>query len=263
MNKKTIIFIHGAWVTPRCWDAFIGYFTQQGYTCLAPAWPHKDKSVKELRLSPSAELAGLGLQEIVDHYSAIIQEQPEPPILIGHSFGGLMTQLLLDRGLGVAGVAIDPAPPKGVMAVKPSVLKSLSGVLFTWRGWRKIVTWSFPEFRYAFVHSLPEQAQHEAYETHVVPETGRIFFQAALAPLSPASPMALNFQNSKRAPLLIIAGKDDKIVPKSIVKATYGKYRRSQAKTDYLEFASRTHWIIAQDGWEEVAGAIEDWLKKL
>ncbi len=183
--------------------------------------------------------------------------------MIGHSFGGLTTQLLLDRGLGAAGVAMDPAPPKGVMAIKPTVLKSLSGVLFTWRGWRKIVTWSFEEFRYAFMHSLPEQAQREAYENHVVPETGRIFFQAALAPVVPSSPLTINVKHEKRAPLLIIAGKDDKIAPQSVVLSTYKKYGRSSARTDYREFEGRTHWILAQDGWEEVAGAIQEWLNKL
>jgi pimeloyl-ACP methyl ester carboxylesterase len=260
---KTILFIHGAWVTPHCWDPFISYFEQQGYTCLAPTWPHKDKSVEELRRNPPAELAGLGVQEIVDHYAAIVKAQEEPPILIGHSFGGLFTQILLDRGLGAAGVAIDPAPPKGVLALQPTVLKSLSGVLFTWRGWRKIVRWSFEEFQYAFVHTLPEQEQRAAYETHVVPETGRIFFQDGFSLLAPSSPVKVDFQNSTRAPLLLIAGAEDQIVPHSVVKSTYQKYRSTPARTDFLTFEKRTHWIIAQGGWEEVATAIENWLKKL
>ncbi len=260
---NTILFIHGAWVTPRCWDPFIGYFEQQGYTCLAPTWPHKDRSVEELRSNPPAELAGLGVQEIVDHYAAIIKELQEPPVLIGHSFGGLFTQLLLDRGLGAAGVAIDPAPPKGVLALQPTVLKSLHGVLFTWRGWRKIVRWSFKDFQYAFVHTLPEAEQRAAYETHVVPETGRIFFQDGFSMLAPSSPVRVNFQNQERAPLLIIAGTNDLIVPQAVVKATYRKYSRSQVKTDLLTFENRTHWIIAQPGWEEVAAAITLWLKQL
>jgi pimeloyl-ACP methyl ester carboxylesterase len=261
--SKSIIFIHGAWVTPRCWDSFVSYFEQQGYTCLAPTWPHKDKSIEELRKNPPAALAGLGVQEIVDHYAAIIQAQEEPPILIGHSFGGLFVQLLLDRGLGAAGVAIDPAPPKGVFALYPTVLKSFARILFTWRGWRKIVRWSFKEFQYAFVHTLPENEQHAAYETHVVPETGRIFFQGGFSTLAPSSPVKVNFQNQKRAPLLLIAGAQDQVVPRRVVQSNYQKYHRSQARTDFLTFEGRTHWIIAQDGWKEVATAIEKWVFEL
>ena len=117
-SQMALIKDHGAWVTPHCWDPFISYFEQQGYTCLAPTWPHKDKSIEELRRNPPAKLAGLGVQEIVDHYAAIVKAQEEPPILIGHSFGGLFTQILLDRGLGAAGVAIDPAAAKGVLALR-------------------------------------------------------------------------------------------------------------------------------------------------
>jgi pimeloyl-ACP methyl ester carboxylesterase len=257
--SAAIVFIHGAWVTPRCWDPFKGYFEARGYRCLAPAWPGKDRNVGEIRQDPS-RLAGLGIAEIVNHYEAIIRGLDEPPILVGHSFGGLFVQILLDRGLGRVGVAIDPAPPKGVFAYEPTSFRALTSVLLTWRGWQRVVRWSFKRFRYAFVHSLPPDQQRAAYDTQVTPETGRIFFEAALQDVMRHAPSRVDFANAKRAPLLIVAGADDRIVPARVVRRNYRKYRASDAVTDYLEFPGRVHWIIAQDGWQEVAGAIAEWL---
>lgn len=261
--SNTIVFIHGAWMTPRCWEPFIGFFESRGYTCLAPAWPYKDLPIQELRQHPPAELAGLGVTEIVDHYASIIQELPEKPILVGHSFGGLFVQMLLDRGLGRAGVAIDPAPPKGVLPLEWSVLRSNASVLFKWMAWDQIVYLSFEDFCYAFVHTLSPEAQRAAYDTQVVPESGRIFFQDALAALDPHETVKVNFNNNERAPLLLIAGLEDHIVPPAVVKTTYNKQRLSSAQTDLMEFADRTHWIIAQDGWDDVAGSIHTWLTQV
>lgn len=260
---KTIVFVHGAWVAPMCWEPFKGFFAARGYECSAPAWPYRDKPVDELRKSPPAQLAGLGIREIVDHYAGIVKSLPEPPILIGHSFGGLFVQLLLDRGLGAAGVAIDSAPPKGIIITQPSAYRSLFGVISKWGAWKSIVRWSFPEFRYAFVHTLPEAEQRAAYERHVVPETGRIFFQTALSPFAPNSAVGVNYANPGRAPLLLIAGGQDHIVPPGINRANYEKYKMSPARTDFREFENRVHWIIAQEGWQEVATYIASWLEKL
>jgi pimeloyl-ACP methyl ester carboxylesterase len=257
--SKTVVFVHGAWVTPACWDAFKGYFASRGYTCVAPAWPHKDRPIEELRQSPPAALAGMGVAEIVDHYERIVRSLAEPPLLVGHSFGGLFVQLLLDRGLGRAGVAIDSAPPRGVVPLQWSAFKSNAPVLFALGGWKRILHLSFEGFSYAFVHTLPLADRRAAYERHVVPETGRIFFQAGLALADPRSPVRVNFQNGQRAPLLLIAGGNDHIVPAASNRANHEKYRGSAAVTDFKEFPGRTHWIIAQDGWEEVAGYAADW----
>ncbi len=257
--SQTIVFIHGAWVTPACWQPFRDYFTERGYACIAPAWPGKDRPIEAIRDDPSP-LEGLGIGEIVDHYDRIIRAMPEPPILVGHSFGGLFVQILLHRGLGSCGVAIDPAPPRGVLAFEPSAFRALASVLLTWRGWRKVVRWSYKNFRYAFVHTLPEAEARAAFDAHVTPETGRVFFQGGLSVFARHSPATVDFRNGTRAPLLIVAGSDDRIVPASLVRRNYRKYGKSPAVTDFREFPGRTHWIIAQRGWQEVAGFVGDWI---
>jgi pimeloyl-ACP methyl ester carboxylesterase len=257
---KRIVFIHGAWVTPTCWGPMRGYFQAQGYECLAPAWPGKDRPVEAIRADPSP-LLGLGIGEIAAHYEQLVRALDEPPILIGHSFGGLIVQLLLDRGLGSAGVALDPAPPSGVWAFEPSAFRSLASVIFTWRAWRKIVRWSPAQFAYAFVNGMPAAEQRAAYDAHVTPETGRIFFQGALASMSSGSPCRVDFKNAARAPLLLIAGLNDHIVPAVIVRRTYRRYAASPAVTTLREFPGRAHWLIAQDGWQEIAEAMAAWLE--
>ena len=261
MANNTIVFVHGAWVTPLCWENFVGYFSGRGYTCLTPAWPYRDRPIDELRHRPAPELGQLGLVEIVDHYDQFIRGLGVPPILIGHSYGGLFVQRLLDRGLGSAGIAIDSAPPKGVLPFYPSVLRANFGVLSTIGGWRKVVRQSFKEFQYAFVNALPEAEQRAAYDRFVVPESGRIFFQSAFALFNDAA--AVHFGNGRRAPLLMIAGGADHITPAAMNRVNFAKYKDSAALTEIKEFPGRCHWIIAQPGWEEVAAAIENWLKQL
>jgi pimeloyl-ACP methyl ester carboxylesterase len=257
--SKTIIFIHGAWLTSSSWDAFRAYFEAQGYTTLAPSWPQKETSVEALRANPPEALARLSAEDILEHYTRIIQQQTEPPILIGHSFGGLFVQILLDRGLGAAGVAIDPAAPKGI--TPPLIaFKALSGVLLTWGFWNKVVRMSFQQFQFGFVNSLPLEVQRAAYDGYVVPESGKLFSQAVNAALDPHSPLAVNFNNATRAPLLLTAGTEDHTVPPSQVRVNYRKYSQTSARTDLLTFEGRTHWLIKQDGWEEVAQQIAAWL---
>jgi len=257
--SRTIVFIHGAWVTPSSWEPFVGFFAGRGYECLAPAWPGKDRPIEAIRADPSP-LRGLGIGEIVDHYDRIVRAMAEPPILVGHSFGGLFVQLLLDRGLGAAGVAIDSAPPNGVFALEPTAIRALASVLLTPFGWRRVVHWSFERFRYAFVNGLPSDLQRAAYDAYVIPETGRIFFQGALAWLRPGGPAKVDFHNSKRAPLLLVGGGADHIVPARTNRRNHRKYAAPGTVTDYREFPGRTHWIIAQEGWDEVAGSIANWL---
>jgi pimeloyl-ACP methyl ester carboxylesterase len=259
----TIVFIHGAWVTPLCWERFESFFQAKGYRTLAPPWPGKEGSVEGQRREPSPTLRGLGIREIVDHYDALIGKLPTPPVLVGHSFGGLFVQMLLDRGLGRAGVAIDSAPPQGVFAFYPTAFRSLGRVLTSWKGWDRVLRMPFSDFRYAFLNTVPSADQRGIYDRYVVPETGRIFFQAALAAAAPASSAQVNFRNPRRPPLLLVAGGADHIVPPQINRTNFRKYAGSARAAAFKEFPGRCHWIIAQQGWEEVAGFIADWLSSV
>jgi pimeloyl-ACP methyl ester carboxylesterase len=259
---QTVVFIHGGWVTPACWDPFASFFEAQGYRCLAPAWPGKDRSVEAIRRDPTP-LAGLGIREIVDHYDGIVRTLDQPPILVGHSFGGLFVQLLLDRGLGAAGIAIDSAPPKGVFAFEPTTLLSLGRIFLIPFGWRKVVRWSYPEFRYAFVHTMPPAEQRAIWDAQVVPDSGRPFFEGGFSMFDRASPARVDFANPDRAPLLFISGDADRAMPPAVVRRMYRAHRASPVRTDFRSFPGRTHWLIAQDGWEEVAGGCVDWIRSL
>jgi pimeloyl-ACP methyl ester carboxylesterase len=261
--NRTVVFIHGAWLASNCWDPFRQYFEDRGYSTLAPEWPFKDMPVAEMRAHPPEELKGLGVQAIVDHYDGIIRALPEPPILIGHSFGGLFVQQLLDRGLGAAGIAISPAPPEGVLPLDWNVLRSGAGVFFTWMGWDKIVTMTFEEFQFGFANGLPEAVQRAAYDSYIVPETGRIYFQLGFAALDPHHATRVNFHNATRSPLLLIGAEKDHTVPAHLVQTNYRKYEVSSAQTDFREFPERVHWIVQQEGWQEVAGYCTDWLDML
>jgi pimeloyl-ACP methyl ester carboxylesterase len=260
--NRTVVFIHGGWVTPRCWDPFVSYFEAHGYGCLAPAWPGKDRSVEAIRSDPSP-LAGLGIAEIVDHYERIVRSLDEPPILIGHSFGGLFVQLLLDRGLGSAGIAIDSAAPKGIFAFEPTTLLSLGRIFLIPFGWRRVVRWTFTEFRYAFVHTMPLAEAKAIWDAHIVPDSGRPFFQAGLSALDRNSPAQVDFVNPARPPLLLIAGEDDRAMTPVVVRRMFRAYQASPARTELRTFPGRTHWLIAQDGWEEVAESCIEWIQSL
>ncbi len=256
---RTVLFIHGGWVTPRCWDPFVAYFEARGFRCLAPAWPGKDRSVEAIRQDPSA-LAGLGIGAIVDHYERIGRSLDEPPILIGHSFGGLFAQILLDRGVGAGGIAIDSAAPKGIFTFEPTSLLSLGRVLAIPFGWRKVVRWTFAEFRYAFVHTMPADEARAIWDAQIVPDSGRPFFEAAFSMLDRRSPAKVDFANPARAPLLLVAGAADRALPLAISRRALRAYEASPARTELRIFPGRTHWIIAQPGWEEVAQACIDWI---
>jgi len=255
----TVVFIHGAFMSAESWGPWMQRFASRGYQCIAPAWPFLDHSVDDLQRAPDPRFGKLGIGEIVDNYAAIIRELEAPPILVGHSFGGLFVQMLLDRGIGAAGVAIDAAPPKGVLPGKNAVRASLS-VLLGWASWERVRRMPFKNFQWGWVHTLSEQEQRAAYEQQVIPTSGRLFLQALLAPLTDVT--KVNYRNSLRAPLLIIAGELDRTVEASMNLANFRKYARSTAVTDYREFPGRTHWIIGQPGWEEVADHAMDWLAK-
>lgn len=256
----TIVLIHGAWMNPESWQHVKERYERRGYTVHAPAWPHDDRPVAALRQSPDPGLVGIGVQEIVAHYEQFIRGLSEVPILIGHSFGGLFVQMLLDRGLGKAGVAIDPAPPKGVL---PSfdALRASWPVASTFGFGKKVFSMRFEDFQWGWVHTLAEAEQRAAWERFVVPTPGKVFEDAALSLIN--SKTEVNFLNHTRAPLMIFAGEADRTVSASMNRANYKCYAKSRAVTAFREWPGRTHWLMAQPGWEEIADTAIEWVEGL
>jgi pimeloyl-ACP methyl ester carboxylesterase len=258
-DQVPLIFIHGAWLSARSWENYSDYFGKRGFAVSAPEWPRKHGDVEEIR-ETSEESKGLGVDEIVDHYDAIIRALDESPVLVGHSYGGLFVELLLDRGLGRAGVAMSPAPPKGIVKLPFSTLKAASPALAHPSKWHGVVPLTLEEFTYAFVNTFTPEKAKEAYERYAVPETGQIFFEGGFANFHLHAPTEVDFKRAERAPLLLVGATEDHTVPASLTKAQYKKYERSPAQTEYLEFEGRPHLHMAADDWEEVAAAIESWL---
>jgi pimeloyl-ACP methyl ester carboxylesterase len=254
------MLIHGAWLSSASWQNFADYFRDRGYDVSAPEWPRKEGDVAELRESVE-EIRGLGLTEIVDHYESLIQALDELPVLVGHSFGGLIVELLLDRGLGRAGVALSPAPPKGILVLPFSSLKAAAPALAHPSRWHGVVPLTLEEFTFGFVNTFSPEDAAAAYEKYAVPETGQIFYEAGFANFHLHPPTEVHFKKGDRAPLLIVGADEDKTVPASLAKKQYEKYGKSDAQTDYIEFAGRPHLMMAADGWEEIAAAIDDWLE--
>jgi alpha-beta hydrolase superfamily lysophospholipase len=258
-ERTPLLLIHGAWLSARSWESFAEFFEGRGYAVSTPEWPRKQGDVEQLR-ADAEEIAGLGLAEIVDHHEALIRELDAPPVLIGHSFGGLIVELLLDRGLGRAGVALSPAPPKGILVLPFSSLKAASPALAHPSTRRGIVPLTLEEFTYGFVNTFSPEDAAAAYERYAVPETGRIFYEAGFANFHLHPPSEVHFKNADRAPLLIVGAEKDHTVPASLSRAQVKKYERSPARTDYLEFAGRPHLFMVGDGWQEVATSIDGWL---
>jgi pimeloyl-ACP methyl ester carboxylesterase len=254
-----LIFIHGAWLSAASWENYVDYFGKRGFAVSAPEWPRKHGDVGQLRESADAS-AGLGVQEIVDHYQEQIAALDQPPVLIGHSYGGLFVELLLDRGLGRAGVAMSPAPPKGILALPFSTLKAGAPALAHPSKWHGVVTLTPEEFTYAFVNTFSAQDASAAYERYAVPETGQIFYEAGFANFHLHPPTEVHFKSEARAPLLLVGAGEDHTVPASLTKAQYQRYERGPASTDYLEFAGRPHFHMIAPDWLEVAAAIDSWL---
>ncbi|MFA9440244.1 alpha/beta hydrolase [Uliginosibacterium sp. sgz301328] len=251
--SKTIILIHGAWLTPASWTRFRERYEAQGYRVLAPAWPLMERPVTQLRSMPDAGLASLGINDIVARYERLVRMQAEAPILIGHSFGGLFVQLLLDRGLGAAGVAISPAPPFGVLPA-PRAVWSSRCVFAHLNGWHRAATMGYWSFAQDFAQTLPEPDKPAAYYAHIVPAPGRIFFEAALGVHT-----AVAFDNPVRPPLLLIGAEYDRTVTPSMVRANFRKQYRAGTPTAFHEFADRSHWLCNETGWQAVADLALHW----
>ena len=258
-GQTPLMLIHGAWLSARSWENYADYFGRRGFAVSAPEWPRKHGDVEEMRES-SEESAGLGVREIVEHYEGLIGELDGPPVLIGHSYGGLFVELLLDRGLGRAGVAMSPAPAKGILALPLSTLNAGAPALGHPSKWHGVVTLTLQEFTYAFVNTFSAEDAAAAYERYAVPETGQILYEAGFANFHLHPPTEVHFKNAERAPLLLLGASEDHTVPASLTKAAYRRYEHSQARTDYLEFEGRPHLHMVASDWQEVAEGIDSWL---
>jgi pimeloyl-ACP methyl ester carboxylesterase len=259
IDRTPLMLIHGAWLSSACWENFADYFEQRGFAVTAPEWPRKEGDVAQLR-EDADELKGLGIAEIVDHYEEQIHALDEPPFLIGHSFGGLIVELLLDRGLGRAGVAMSPAPPKGILVLPFSSLKAASPALAHPSKWHGVVPLTLEEFTFGFVNTFSPEGAAAAYEKYAVPETGQIFYEAGFANFHLHPPTEVHFKSDDRAPLLVVGAEKDQTVPASLSHKQYEKYDKSKAQTDYIEFEGRPHLMMIGEGWEEIAAGIESWL---
>lgn len=257
---NTVVLIHGLWMTALSWEHWVERYEQRGFNVIARSWPGMEGDIGALRADTSA-IDDLGIEEILEHYEGVIEELDSAPIVMGHSFGGAFTQILLDRGLGAAGVAIDSAPVKGLLALPGSTLRSGFPVLKNPANRHRAVALSAEEFHYSFTNTLTEAESGPIYDRYAVPGPGRVLFQGALANFNPHAATAVDFKNDGRAPLLLIAGGEDHVAPASLNESNYRHYK-SSAVTEFKEFPGRSHYTLGQAGWEEVADYALDWAVK-
>jgi pimeloyl-ACP methyl ester carboxylesterase len=260
MGTNNIVLIHGLWMTPLAWEYWAHHYTERGYSVYAPSWPGMEHDIRALRRTPET-YAQIGIKQIVDHYEQLVIELDEPPILIGHSFGGLVVQELLDRGLGACGVAIASAPIKGIWRLPYSTIRVVTPQLINLRNNHRCVPLTPNQFHYAFMNTSTREESLRVYERYAVPGPDHVLFQTELANFIPFAETAVNVRRNIRAPLLMIAGSQDHLMPPAVIKANVRAYRHSTAVTEYMEFADRTHFIIGQSGWQEVANYALDWVR--
>jgi non-heme chloroperoxidase len=256
-----LLFIHGLWLHPSSWQPWQEFFRAAGYAPVAPGWPGVSETVEETRGDPG-KVAGKGIEDIVRHYLRVIDDLGASPVVIGHSFGGLIAQRLLGQSQAAAAVAIDAAPIKGVLNLPPSALKVASIALRKPANRHEAISLTPEQFRYGFGNAVPAKESAELHERWTVPSPGKPLFEAALANFTPRSPAKINTRNKDRGPLLLIAGGQDRTVPAAITTSTRRLYHRSPAITDFREFADRGHSLTIDHGWQEIAQHALDWLKQ-
>ena len=256
-----VVFIHGLWLLPSSWDRWATVFEEAGYTTLTPGWPDDPETVEEAQAHPEV-FANKTVGQVADHYEEVIQKLEKKPAVIGHSFGGLLTQIVAGRGLSAASVAIDPAPFRGVLPLPISALKSSAPVLGNPLNRHRAVPLTYEQFRFAFTNAVGEDEAKELYETFAVPAPGAPLFQAASANLNPWTEAKVDSKNPKRGPLLIISGEKDHTVPWAIANASYKKQKRNKGVTEIVEIPNRGHSLTIDSGWREVADTALAFVKR-
>jgi len=257
-RPDTIVLIHGFWVTPRCWEHWIPYYEQKGFRVLAPAYPGFEVEVEALNRD-SAPVVALTLPKILASLQALVSGLASPPILMGHSAGGAFTQLLLDRGLGAVGVALNSAPTEGVTVLPLTQLKATFPVFKNPANRHRAVGLTYEQWRYAFTNTFSEEESRALYERYHVPASGGILWSSVLANITPGPQDAyVNYDNDRRAPLLFIAGGEDNLMPPKVQRSNAEHYNESTI-TEVREYEGFAHLLPAQRGWEEVADFALAW----
>jgi len=258
---QPVVFIHGLWLLPSSWDRWATVFEEGGYTALTPGWPDDPETVEEANAHPEV-FAGKSVGQVADHYSAVIGKLTRKPAVIGHSFGGLMTQIVAGRGQSAASVAIDPAPFRGVLPLPISALKSSSPVLGNPANRNRAVPLTYDQFRYGFANAVTEDEAKELYDTFAVPAAGKPLFQAAAANLNPWTEAKVDTDNPDRGPLLVISGEKDHTVPWAIANAAYKQQKDNPGVTEIVEIKGRGHALTIDSGWREVADTALAFVKR-
>ena len=247
-----VVFIHGLWLLPSSWDRWSTLFEDAGYIALTPGWPDDPETVAEASAHPEV-FAHKSVGQVADHYDGIIRKLKKKPAVIGHSFGGLLTQILAGRGLAAVSVAIDPAPFRGVLPLPISSLRSAKPVLANPANYNRAVPLTYEQFRYSFANAVSEEEAKELYETFAVPAPGEPLFQAAAANLNPWTEVKVNSKNPDRGPLLITSGEKDNVVPWAIANASYKRQKRNEGVTEIVKIPNHGHALTIDNGWRDVA----------
>jgi non-heme chloroperoxidase len=260
-GRTPVVFIHGLWLLPSSWDRWAGVFEQAGYTALTPGWPDDPDTVEEANADPGV-FANKTVGQVADHFGDMIGRLKKKPAVIGHSFGGLLAQIIAGRGHSAATVAIDSAPFRGVLPLPISALRASSPVLGNPANRNRAVPLTYEQFRYAFANAVSEDEAKELYETFAVPASGAPIFQAAAANLNPWSEAKVDSKNPDRGPLLIVSGQKDHTVPWAIANASYKKQKRNEGVTEITEVPNRGHALTIDSGWHEVADIALDFVRR-
>jgi non-heme chloroperoxidase len=258
---EPVVFIHGLWLLPSSWDRWASVFEQAGYATLTPGWPDDPQTVEQANAKPEV-FAHKSVGQVADHFAEVIGKLKKKPAVVGHSFGGLLTQIIAGRGLSAVSVAIDPAPFRGVLPLPISALKSASPVLGNPANRNRAVPLTYEQFRFGFANVVSEEEAKELYSTFAVPAAGLPLFQAATANLNPWTEAKVNSKNPERGPLLIINGEKDNTVPLAIAKASFKKQKRNEGVTEFAEIANRGHGLTIDSGWHEVADTALAFVKR-
>ena len=255
-----VVFIHGLWLHATSWGPWIDLFRESGYEPVAPGWPHEPRTVAAARAEPDL-VADVGIDEATQHFASIIAQLDAPPILVGHSFGGLLAEKLLGEGVGTAAVAIDPAQIKGVLPLPLAQLRAGLPALGNPANRHRAVSLTKEQFRFGFGNAVSEAESDELWESWTIPSPARPLFQAAAANFTLHSPAAVRTDNHDRGPLLLVSGLEDHTVPDVVTRASFKQYRGSSAVTELTQFEGRGHSLTIDSGWREVADAVLGWLK--